>query len=247
MQLDGKVVVVSGAASGIGASVVKLAAKQGASTVGLDIDDDRGKAAVEQSGGTYQHCDVSDTESWATLADWIKSSHGGIDHLHLNAGIQSAPPEAPLAEYRFGAMQLSRYKQMMGVNVDGVVLGLHHLLPLMRSGGSIVVTGSLAGVVPYDIDPLYSMSKHAVTGLVRSLKSELSEQGLRINAICPGAIDTGIIPNDQRKGKVEFMTPDHVAKEVLTLFQTSESGATWLKVAQSKPIYVKHPNNRSKS
>jgi len=246
MQLDGKVVVVSGAASGIGASVVKLAAKYGASTVGLDIDDEGGQAAIAQNGGTYQHCDVSNTESWATLADRLRSSHGGIDYLHLNAGIQSAPPQAPLADYRFGSMQIDRYKKMMGVNVDGVVLGLHHLLPLMRTGGSIVVTGSLAGVTPYDIDPLYSMSKHAITGLVRSLKSELSEQGLRINAICPGAIDTGIIPNDQRGGDFQFMTADHVADEVLHLFQTTDSGATWLKIKESKPVYIMHPPGRKR-
>ncbi|MEJ6516882.1 MAG: SDR family oxidoreductase [Pseudomonadales bacterium] len=246
MQLKGKVVVVSGAASGIGASVVKLAAKQGADAIGLDIDDSRGRAVVEQSGGTYQHCDVSNTDSWATLAAWLKTSHSGIDYLHLNAGIQSAPPEAPLADYRFGSMQIARYQKMMGVNVDGVVLGLHHLLPLMRPGGSIVVTGSLAGVVPYEIDPLYSMSKHAITGLVRSLKSELGEQGLRINAICPGAIDTGIIPNDQRGGDAQFMTPDHVADEVMHLFLTAESGETWLKIKESKPVYIMYPRGRKK-
>jgi len=168
----------------------------------------------------------------------------GIDHLHLNAGIQSAPPAAGLEEYKFGAMTLARYRRMMGVNIDGVVFGLHYLLPLMKEGGSIVVTGSLAGIVPYDIDPLYSMTKHAVTGLVRSLKKELGERGVRINALCPGGIDTGIIPSEQRTDKAIFMTPEHVAGEVINLFLTQESGATWAKVSESKAMWIMYPPGR---
>jgi NAD(P)-dependent dehydrogenase (short-subunit alcohol dehydrogenase family) len=239
--LMGKNVVITGAASGIGASVVKAAVQQGASAIGLDIDATRGKEVVESVGGVFYQCDVSQEESWASIAKTLASTIGSIDHLHLNAGIQSAPPAAPMEEYRFGAMQIDRYRKMMGVNVDGVVFGLHHLLPLMNKGGSIVVTGSLAGVVPYDIDPLYAMSKHAVTGIVRSLKWELREQGLRINALCPGGIDTGIIPLNQRTDDAIFMSPDHVAAEVLMMFETEESGQTWAKVATTKPAYIMHP------
>lgn len=242
--LKGKNVVVTGAASGIGASVVNASVHQGATAIGLDIDAARGKEVVENVGGVFYQCDVSQDESWASIAKTLSSTIGSIDHLHLNAGIQIAPPSAGNEEYRFGSMQIDRYRKMMGVNVDGVVFGLSHLLPLMNKGGSIVVTGSLAGVVPYDIDPLYSMSKHAVTGLVRSLKWELREQELRINALCPGGIDTGIIPSDQRTDDAIFMSSDHVAAEVLMMFQTEESGQTWLKVAESKPAYIMHPPGR---
>ena len=130
---------------------------------------------------------------------------------------------------------------MMGVNVDGVVLGLHYLLPKMKPGGSIVVTCSLAGIVPYDVDPLYSMSKHAVTGLVRSLKRELAERALRINALCPGGIDTEIIPHAQRTETTQFMTPEVIANEIINLFLTEESGATWAKVSETKPAWIIHP------
>lgn len=174
----------------------------------------------------------------------LSETSGGIDHLHLNAGIQSAPPEAPLNEYRFDHMNLVRYRRLMGVNADGVVLGLHHLLPLMNKNGSIVVTGSLAGVVPYDVDPLYSMTKHAITGLVRSLKNELAEEGLTINALCPGGIDTGIIPEAQRTNDAVFMRPENVASEVLMLFQTSESGQTWAKVSEEKAAWIMRPPGR---
>ncbi len=246
-NLEGKNIVVTGAASGIGASVVAASVKQGATAIGLDIDETKGKLIVENAGGQFYQCDVSQSDNWESIATTLASSIGSIDHLHLNAGIQIAPPTAALDEYKFASVKIDRYRKMMGVNVDGVVFGLHHLLPLMKPGGSIVVTGSLAGVVPYDIDPLYAMSKHAVTGLVRSLKWELREQGLRINALCPGGIDTGIIPNDQRTDDAVFMHPDHVAMEVLGLFQTEEPGATWAKVAESKPAYVMHPPGKRRS
>ena len=237
-DFTGKNIVVTGAASGIGAAVVRRGSELGAQVIGLDINRASGESVVNTQGGRFHHCDVSDVSSWQETASMLASNMGKIDHLHLNAGIQIAPPEAALAEYQFSSMTPERYKKMTGVNIDGVVYGLYHLLPLMRAGGSIVVTGSLAGVVPYDIDPLYSMTKHAITGLVRSLKSELSLRQLRINALCPGGIDTGIIPVDQRTEETVFMTPENVADEVLMLFTTEESGATWLKVSEAKPAWV---------
>lgn len=243
-QLQDKNVVITGAASGIGAAVIEAAGTQGANVVGLDIDNERGEVVAREHGAIFYHCDVSETTSWESIAKTLHLEFDGIDHLHLNAGIQSAPPEADLREYRFSAMTLARYRRLMGVNIDGVVLGLHYLLPMMKAGGSIVVTGSLAGIVPYDIDPLYSMTKHAVTGLVRSLKQELLERDLRINALCPGGIDTGIIPQAQRTDDAVFMRAEHVAEEVINLFLTEESGATWAKVSENKPAWIMYPPGR---
>ena len=109
------------------------------------------------------------------------------------------------------------------------------------------MTGSLAGIVPYDIDPLYSMTKHAVTGLVRSLAAEMEERGLRINALCPAGIDTGIIPEAQRVEGAVFMSAEHVADEVMRLFEAEENGATWAKVSASKPLWVMAPPGRKRS
>lgn len=243
-QLQDRNVVITGAASGIGAGVIKVARAQGANVVGLDVNRESGELIAKEHGASFYHCDVGDTTSWESVVAALGDKFDGIDHLHLNAGIQSAPPEADLGQYKFLAMTLPRYRRMLSVNIDGVVLGLHYLLPMMKEGGSIVVTGSLAGIVPYDIDPLYSMTKHAVTGLVRSLKGELGELGLRINALCPGGIDTGIIPNDQRTEKAVFMHPEHVATEVIKLFLTPESGATWAKVSESKEMWIMYPPGR---
>jgi len=245
-DFSGKNIVVTGAASGIGSAVVRRTLELGAQVIGLDINQATGESVGNARGGQFYHCDVSDVASWEETTSMLSHRLDAIDHLHLNAGIQIAPPEAPLAEYQFSAMNLARYKKMTGVNIDGVVYGLHHLLPLMRAGGSIVVTGSLAGVTPYDVDPLYAMTKHAVTGLVRSLKRELGERQLRINALCPAGIDTGIIPQAQRTQDAVFMTPDNVADEVLMLFTVQDSGATWAKVRDSKPAWIIQPPGQKK-
>lgn len=237
-----KSIVVTGSGAGVGLATVKRCLADGAEVFGLDLKQD----PIDQANFHSHPLDVSNSEQWAAFAADIPAE--SLDHIHLNAGIQSAPPNAPLENYRFSNLSLTRYRQMMGVNVDGVVLGLHYLLPKLKSGGSVVVTCSLAGIVPYDVDPLYSMSKHAVTGIVRSLRKELSERDIRINALCPGGIDTDLIPHEQRNAAAisDFMTPDDIAVEILRLFDVSESGATWAKVAAAKPAWIIAPPGQKK-
>ncbi|MEM9622519.1 MAG: SDR family oxidoreductase [Pseudomonadota bacterium] len=229
--------VVTGAASGLGAAVASSMAAAGGQVLLLDINDAVGEALAAEIGGKYLHCDVSAPEDWQAVASYCQAQ-AAPKYLYLNAGIQIAPPTAPLDEYQFQNMQLPRYRKMMGVNVDGVVFGLQALLPLMQSGGAVVVTSSLAGVTPYEVDPLYAMSKHAVSGLVRSLAGHCQNLGLTINAICPGGVDTGIIPNDQRTERSQFMAPEDVALEVTKLMDCTENGKTWAKVAASKPAWI---------
>jgi len=245
MTGNSRVWVVTGAASGIGAAVTRAVASMGQRVLALDVADKDGQAIAESCGAIYQHCDVGNASDWQTVVERL-SELGAPTNIHLNAGIQIAPPEAPLAEYQFDAMTIDRYRRMMGVNVDGVVFGLQALLPLLPSGSAIVVTASLAGITPYSIDPLYAMSKHAVVGLVRSLAPTLAERNIKINAICPGGIDTGIIPDAQRSSEAIFMTPDNVAAEVIRLMEVKETGKTWAKVSESKPAFiVRAPGDKS--
>lgn len=240
--------IVTGAASGIGLAVCEATARLGTRVLALDIaprDSGGVQRLLENPGIRYRHCDVSDPQAWAEVAGALEEAPS---HLFLNAGIQIAPPDAPLSEYRFEALRLDRYRRMMGVNVDGVVFGLHALLPALCDGGAVVVTCSLAGITPYSVDPLYAMSKHAVTGLVRSLAPTLKERRVRINALCPGGIDTAIIPHEQRDASSPgtFMSPTCIAEEVITLFDTDESGKTWAKVAAGKPAFiVRAPGDKS--
>lgn len=203
----------------------------------LDVADKDGMAIAESCGAIYEHCDVGRVSDWKKIV--VRLSEIGVPtNVHLNAGIQIAPPDAPLTEYQFDAMSIERYRRMMAVNIDGVVFGLQALLPLLPSGSAIVVTASLAGITPYSVDPLYAMSKHAVVGLVRSLAPTLAKRNININAICPGGIDTGIIPDAQRHSDAIFMTPDNIAAEVVRLMSVEETGKTWAKVSESKPAFI---------
>jgi len=229
--------VVTGASSGIGAAVTRIVSATGARVLALDVDDAGGAQLADETGAIYQHCDVGNPDDWQAVSHRL-TELGTPTHIHLNAGIQIAPPSAELAEYQFEAMLIERYRRMMSVNVDGVVFGLKALLPTLEPGAAIVVTASLAGITPYAVDPLYSMSKHAVVGLVRSLGPTLSERGIKINAICPGGIDTAIIPQAQRTDEAVFMSAQHVAEEVINLMDADQTGKTWAKVSETKPAFV---------
>ena len=241
--------LVTGAASGIGAAVVRATTAAGHRTLALDVNDQAGEALAAETGAVYRHCDVTDYAAWQELVEFLEASGqeaGFPTRVHLNAGVQIAPPSAPMSEFRFDAMTVERYRRLMGVNVDGVVFGLHVLLPELQPGASIVVTDSLAGITPYSPDPLYSLSKHAVTGLVRSLGPTLARRDIRINAICPGGIDTALVPVEQRSADIDFMTPAHVATEVMSLMEKAETGKTWAKVSETKPIFVvRAPGDKS--
>ena len=233
--------IVTGAASGIGAAVVRAVRNSGANVLALDVDDAKGSALAEETGALYRVLDVGDLDQWQQLADYLASESarlGSPTYIHLNAGIQIAPPDVPLSEYQLEAATLERYRRMMSVNVDGVVFGLQTLLPLLAPGAAIVVTASLAGVTPYAVDPLYAMSKHAVVGLVRSLAPELARRGIRIHALCPGAVATQIIPHAQKTNDALFMAPEDLAKDVVELMEEPESGKTWVRLRADKPRYV---------
>jgi NAD(P)-dependent dehydrogenase (short-subunit alcohol dehydrogenase family) len=237
--------VVTGAGSGIGAALVRGLREAGHQVLALDINEATGEALANETGATFQRCDVSSPDDWDQVISTLEAL-GQPHRIALNAGIQIAPPDAPLSEYQFSAMTIERYRRMMGVNVDGVVFGLRALLPRLSSGAAIVVTASLAGITPYSVDPLYTLSKHAVVGLVRSMGEPLAEQGIKINAICPGGIDTAIIPEAQRTEDAVLMTPDCIADEIRRLMEVEETGKTWAKVSEEKPAFViRAPGDRS--
>lgn len=243
-ETDNLLWLVTGAGSGIGAALVRNVRASGDRVLALDINDDAGTRLAEEMGAEYQHCDVSQPDDWRQVLNTLERL-GMPDRIALNAGIQIAPPDAPLADYQFEAMTLERYRRMMGVNVDGVVFGLQALLPVISNGASIVVTASLAGITPYSVDPLYTLSKHAVVGLVRSLGPTLEERGIRISAICPGGIDTAIIPQAQRTDDAVLMSPGNIAQEIRALMEAPETGKTWAKVSEEKPAFiVRAPGDR---
>src|SRR3954451_3232277 len=183
-----KVALITGGASGFGAEVARQLARRGDDVVLLDVDDDGGKRVADELGGTFIHCDVSDYDEVIATTAEAEKAYGGIDLFFLNAGIASG---CGVDE----DFDLATYKRAMGINLDGVVYGVHAALPVLRrrGGGAIVCTASMAGLTAVPFDPAYGANKHAVVGLVRAMGPALAPQNITINAFCPGFAETKII------------------------------------------------------
>jgi NAD(P)-dependent dehydrogenase (short-subunit alcohol dehydrogenase family) len=187
-RLAGKVALVTGAAGGLGSATARALAEAGAAVVAADIDGAGARAVAAEIGGHAVVCDVSDLDANRAAVALAVERCGGLDLVHLNAGVGSGCGVGD-------DFDPALYRRAMGANLDGVVFGVHAALPALRArgGGAIVATASLAGLTGVAYDPLYSANKHAVVGLVRSLGPVLAEEGIRVNAICPGYSESAII------------------------------------------------------
>ena len=181
MDLSDKGALVTGAASGIGRATAELLAERGCRVSVVDRDEDGGKAVADAVGGLFVACDVASSAAVNAAFARCAQELGRLDIAHLNAGVATDVTDIT---------QLSddEYRRMMGVNVDGVVFGARAAARIMReqNGGAIVATASLAGIMAFAPDPLYTLTKHAVVGLVRSAAEGLATHGITINAVCPG-------------------------------------------------------------
>jgi NAD(P)-dependent dehydrogenase (short-subunit alcohol dehydrogenase family) len=225
--LAGKVAVVTGAASGIGAATARRLAGSGVRVVVTDIAEPAGRAVAEEVGGRFVALDVGDAAGWAALVADVERELGGIDLAHLNAGL--ALGAYPL---RIERITDDEYRRIQRVNADGVFLGIRAVVPSMtaRGGGAIVATSSLAGIGPHADDPVYAATKHFVVGLVRSLGPALREHHITVNAVCPGGVDTPLLDTTGRRPDIlaagrPLMDPDEVARVVVDLMSGDETGA----------------------
>ncbi|MFM7119490.1 MAG: SDR family oxidoreductase [Gammaproteobacteria bacterium] len=235
--ISGKVALVTGAAAGIGAAVARQLAAHGARVVLLDRDEARGSALAASLGGRFMACDVSDREAWFAVVAACMAQMGVPDYVHLNAGVMSVAPSAGFLPLE--ALPVANYRRIVGVNLDGVVFGLQALLPHMRDrGGAITVTASMVGLIPLPVDPMYAATKHALVGLVRSVAAGLGDSALRLNAICPGGVDTAIVPDALRDGGMAMMTPDLLAGDVLALLQSGAQGEIRVRLSADVPAFA---------
>jgi NAD(P)-dependent dehydrogenase (short-subunit alcohol dehydrogenase family) len=225
MEIEDRVALVTGGAGGLGSAVARALAERGARVVIADVDVERGRALANELDGRFVATDVSDLDACVRMVAEATERFGGLDLVHLNAGIASG---CGIGE----GFDLGEYRRAMGINLDGVVFGLQAALPALRArgGGAVVATASLAGLAAVPLDPLYAANKHAVVGLVRSLGPGLALEGIRVNAVCPGFAESAIIDPIRDALASEGMPiipAEQVAETVLTLFTGEMSGECW--------------------
>jgi NAD(P)-dependent dehydrogenase (short-subunit alcohol dehydrogenase family) len=233
-SMQNKLAVLTGAASGIGAEVARQIAAAGGRPVILDVDAARGEPLAAELGGRFIRCNVADRDDWLAAVRTLVDAGDVPDYAHLNAGVMSQRADEPFMAIE--DLPLANYRRILGVNLDGVVFGLQALLPHMRRrGGAICVTASLVGLVPLPIDPMYSTTKHALIGLVRSVAAANEDPRLRINAICPGGVDTPIVPAALRAGGMGMMSTSTLAAEVLDLLASGANGEVRVRLGEDSP------------
>ena len=194
--------LVTGAAGGIGRALVERLEREGAVVQELDL---------------VTGFDVTDPTAWQSV--------DRVELACLNAGVTTNT--ASLAE-----LTAEEYQRVVAVNVDGVVYGVRRLGREMEDGDAIVVTASLAGLIGVDSDPIYSLTKHAVVGFVRSVAPQLAEHGIRINAVCPGFADTPMVSGELRESLESagfpLLQPEEVAEAVLRAARSERTGEAWI-------------------
>ena len=238
MKLEGKIALVTGGASGIGLAAAERLRSEGASVVIADIDEANGKSAADRTGAEFVRLDVSDASRWSEVTEDLTRRLGGIDIAFLNAGIATfsarGGPGEIMAAMDLAELSDEAYRRIMGTNIDGVVLGARAVIPAMvaRGAGAIVATASVAGLIAFPPDPIYTLTKHAVIGFVRSLAPALAPREITVNAICPGIVDTNILGEGTaeraREAGLPVMQPSQIADAVVQAVTSGESGRIYV-------------------
>jgi NAD(P)-dependent dehydrogenase (short-subunit alcohol dehydrogenase family) len=208
-------VLVTGGASGIGAAVVAMLEADGCEVTVLDL---------------ANGFDVADAAAWEDV--------GRAEFAFLNAGVTTG-------EANIAALTDDQYRRIMGANVDGVVLGMRRMARVMQPGSAIVATASLAGLVATPQDSIYSLTKHAVVGFIRSVAPQLAERGIRCNAVAPGFADTPILGAGRavlEEAGFPLLQADDVACAVLAAARGEETGQVWAVQPGREPIQFRFPN-----
>ena len=189
-RFEGKVALVTGAGGGIGLATARRFAAEGAQVVCADLDEATGRAAAEEVGGTFVPVDVASEPAVESMFAAAVDAYGGLDVSFHNAGI-SPPEDASILE-----TDLDTWRRVQDVNLTSVYLCCRHAIPHLRArgGGAIVNTASFVGVMGAATSQIsYTASKGGVIALSRELGVEFAREGIRVNALCPGPVDTPLL------------------------------------------------------
>jgi len=234
-RLDNKVTIITGAASGIGLATARRFAREGAKVVVADLAETEGSALADELDGTYVNVNVADEASVQAMYAKVISVYGGIDVLFNNAGISPADDDSILTT------GLDAWRRVQDVNLTSVYLcckyGIPHLLE--RGGGSIINTASFVAVLGSATSQIsYTASKGGVLAMSRELGVQFARQGIRVNALCPGPVNTPLLrelfakdPERAARRLVHvpmgrFAEPDEIAKAVVFLASDDSSFIT---------------------
>src|ERR1700753_1558104 len=232
-QVQGKVALVTGGASGIGAAVAELLAREGASVVVTDVDELKGPeivASIRKAGGeaTFLPQDVTSEPRWIEIIAEVAKRYGRLDILVSNAGIGISVPSIT-------EMTLEDWRRQTAINLDGVFLSVKHGLPMMRktstpqAGGSIILMSSLAGLRGAAGVSGYCATKGGVRLFAKAIAMEcaMAGDGIRVNSVHPGIIDTpiwGKIPTEATgRGQNAPIDPEARAKFATPLGRAGEA------------------------
>jgi NAD(P)-dependent dehydrogenase (short-subunit alcohol dehydrogenase family) len=189
-RFEGKVALVTGAGGGIGLATARRFAEEGAQVVCADLDEATGRAAADEVGGTFVPVDVASEPAVEAMFAATVDAYGGLDVSFHNAGI-SPPEDASVLE-----TDLATWRRVQDVNLTSVYLCCRHAIPHLRArgGGAIVNTASFVGVMGSATSQIsYTASKGGVVALSRELGVEFAREGIRVNALCPGPVDTPLL------------------------------------------------------
>jgi NAD(P)-dependent dehydrogenase (short-subunit alcohol dehydrogenase family) len=190
MRLQDRVAVVTGAASGIGLATARRFAAEGAFVVAVDLNTEAIEKLEKEIGGDSVTCDVTDEDAVAAMFERVASAHGGVDVAFNNAGI--SPPE----DDSILTTGLEAWERVQRVNLTSVYLCCKHVIPHMRrqGRGSIINTASFVAVLGAATSQIsYTASKGGVLALSRELGVQFAREGIRVNALCPGPVNTPLL------------------------------------------------------